>query len=76
MKAFFEGIAYLFEEILFVPMDWMREMELTNWWTANTINWIFIIICCAANWYWIKQLKLFKDKGEDEQDTTAHSFLK
>lgn len=76
MKAFFEGIAYLFEEILFVPMDWMRELELSNWWTANTINWLFIIICFCANWYWIKQLKLFKDKGEDEQDTTAHSFLK
>lgn len=76
MKAFFEGIAYLFEEILFAPMDWMRELELSNWWTANTINWLFIIICFGANWYWIKQLNIFKEKGEDEQDTTAHSFLK
>jgi len=76
MKAFFEGIAYLFEEILFAPMDWMRELELSNWWTANTVNWIFIVICCYWSWYWTKELKMFKDKGEDEQDTTAHSFLK
>ncbi|HSD14534.1 MAG TPA: hypothetical protein VLB74_07790 [Flavobacterium sp.] len=76
MKAFFEGIAYLFEEILFAPMDLMRELELSNWWTANIINWIFIVICCCATWYWTKELKLFKDRGEDEQDTTAHSFLK
>lgn len=76
MKAFFEGIQYLFEQILFAPMEWMRELELTNWWTANTVNWIFIVICSYATWYWTKELKMFKDKGEDEQDTTAHSFLK
>jgi len=26
--------------------------------------------------YWIKQLQLHKDNGEESQDTTAHSFLK
>jgi hypothetical protein len=25
--------------------------------------------------YWIKQLKLHKENGEEYQDTTAHSFL-
>ncbi len=57
-------------------MDWLRELELTNWWTANILNWIFIIICCGAMTYWIKQLNIFKANNEDEQDTTAHSFLK
>lgn len=76
MKSFFEGIASLFVDFLFVPMDLLKKLELTNWWAANTINWIFILICCGAMVYWIKQLNLFKTNNEDEQDTTAHSFLK
>lgn len=76
MKAFFEAIQYLFVEILFVPLDMMRELELSNWWTANTLNWIFIIICAITMGYWIRQLKLHKDNNEESQDTTAHSFLK
>ncbi len=76
MKSFLEGIQYLFEEILFLPMDFFRKLELENWWTANLINWIFTIICCVAMVYWLKQLQIFKKNNEDNQDTTAHSFLK
>jgi hypothetical protein len=76
MKSFFEGIASLFVDFLFVPMDLFRELELSNWWTANIINWLFIIVCCVAMSYWIKQLNIFKANNEDVQDTTAHSFLK
>jgi phosphotransferase system glucose/maltose/N-acetylglucosamine-specific IIC component len=57
-------------------MDLFRELELSNWWTANIINWMFIVICCVAMTYWIKQLNIFKANNEDAQDTTAHSFLK
>lgn len=76
MKAFFEAIQFLFEEILFIPMNFFRELELSNWWTANIINWIFICICCYWTWYWTKQLNIFKKNNDDDQDTTAHSFLK
>ncbi|KIX20483.1 uracil phosphoribosyltransferase [Flavobacterium sp. 316] len=76
MKSFFEGIASLFVDFLFVPFDGLRKLELSNWWAANTLNWIFILICCGAMVYWIKQLNIFKANNEDEQDTTAHSFLK
>lgn len=76
MKSFLEGIQYLFEEILFLPMDFFRKLELENWWTANLVNWIFTIICCVAMVYWLKQLQIFKKNNEDNQDTTAHSFLK
>ncbi|MFY8097735.1 uracil phosphoribosyltransferase [Flavobacterium sp.] len=76
MKAFFEAIQFLFEEILFLPMNLFREWELTNWWGANMINWIFIIICCYWTVYWVKQLNIHKKNNEDNQDTTAHSFLK
>ncbi|MCP1995207.1 uracil phosphoribosyltransferase [Flavobacterium sp. HSC-61S13] len=76
MTSFFNGIAYLFEKILFIPMDFFRELELTNWWTANIITWMFILICTGSFIFWIKQLNLFQKSKEDEQDTTAHSFLK
>ncbi|MFV7236231.1 MULTISPECIES: DUF6341 family protein [Flavobacterium] len=76
MKSFFEGIEYLFVNILFAPLDFLRSLELKSWFVANTINWIFMIICAAAMVYWIKQLKIFEDNKEENQDTTAHSFLK
>ena len=76
MRSFFEGIETLFVEYLFAPYDFFRHMEPANWWTANTMNWIFMAICTAAAIYWCLQLKLHKDNGEENQDTTAHSFLK
>nr|WP_294931665.1 uracil phosphoribosyltransferase [uncultured Flavobacterium sp.] len=76
MTAFFEGIQYLFVNILFAPLDFLRRLELVSWFGANTINWIFMIICSVAIVYWIKQLRIFDDAGTENQDTTAHSFLK
>jgi hypothetical protein len=76
MKAFFEGIQWLFENIFFVLHNFLRKLELISWFGANTINWIFMIICAVAMVYWIKQLQLHKANGEENQDTTAHSFLK
>lgn len=76
MKDFFAGIEYLFVKILFAPLDFLRSLELTSWFAANTINWIFMIICASAMVYWINQLKIFEANGTENQDTTAHSFLK
>jgi hypothetical protein len=76
MKAFFEGIQYLFVNILFAPLDFLRSIELRSWFGANLINWVFMVICTAAMIYWIKQLKIFDEAGTENQDTTAHSFLK
>ena len=75
MKNFFEGIAWLFEEILFLPYSILRELELTNWAFANTINWIFLVVGLSAMIYWVLQLNLFDKKGEEDKDTSAHSFL-
>ena len=75
MKNFFEGIAWLFEEILFLPYTLLRELELTNWARANTVNWIFLLAGFSAMIYWFLQLNLFDKKGEENKDTSAHSFL-
>jgi hypothetical protein len=75
MRAFFEGIDYLFVHILFAPLNVLRSLELKSWWLGNIITFIFIIICCVAFVYWLKQLQIFKNNNDDDQDTTAHSFL-
>jgi hypothetical protein len=75
MKSFFEGIQYLFEQILFVLHDYLRNLELSSWWLANIFTWIFIIIGIVATFYWLNKQMVFTKSGEDEQDTTAHSFL-
>ena len=75
MKSFFEAIAYLFKEILFIPLNLLRELELTSWFLANGINWMFLIVGFAAASYWIGQLKKFSDSGEEDTDSTSHSFL-
>ena len=75
MKAFFEGIAWLFEEILLLPYNILRELEQTSWLLANSVNWIFLIIGFSALIYWVLQLNLFDKNGEEDKDPSAHSFL-
>lgn len=75
MKAFFEAIAFLFEEILFLPLEALRTLELSSWILANVINWGFLIVGIVAGVYWVLQLKKFNDSGEEDKDPSAHSFL-
>ena len=75
VKGFFEGIQWLFENILFLPHEFLREVELTSWWIANCVNFLFLLIGIVALVYWSKKLKDFDDKGEEDKDVTAHSFL-
>ena len=75
MKNFFEGIAWLFEEILFLPYAVLRQLEQTNWTLANSVNWIFLIVGFSAMVYWVLQLNLFEKNGEEDKDPSAHSFL-
>ncbi len=75
MKTFFEAIAYLFEEVLFIPLNILRSLELENWWIANSISWLFVLIGFTALIYWVRQLQLFNQNGEENKDTSAHSFL-
>lgn len=75
MKKIFEGIAYVFEEILFLPFNILRQTELDNWWIANIISWLFLFIGFCAAGYWINKLSIFDKTGEENKDPTAHSFL-
>lgn len=75
MKAFFEAIAWLFEEILFLPYDLLRQLENSSWTLANSVNWLFMLLGFSALIYWILQLNLFNKNGEEDKDPSAHSFL-
>ena len=75
VKGFFEGIQWLFENIFFLPHEFLRDIELKSWWIANCVNFFFLLIGIVALVYWSKKLKDFDDKGEEDKDVTAHSFL-
>jgi len=73
MSAFFYWIEDLFVNVLFAPFDFFRFME--NWWGSNTLNWLFMIIGFVAMVYWMGQLKIFNDNGEEDKSITSHSYL-
>ncbi|MGO1584612.1 DUF6341 family protein [Mesonia sp.] len=75
MKDFFELIASLFEDVLFIPFDAIRELELSSWFAANGLNFIFILIGAVAFVYWMLQLKKFNDNNEEDRSVKAHVFL-
>ena len=73
MSKFFYGIEDLFVNYLFAPYDLFRFME--SWWASNTVNWIFSIIGLVAMVYWMKELKIFNDNGEEDKSITSHTYL-
>ena len=74
-KGFFEGIETIFVDVLFIPLDALRNLELTSWFLANGINWLFMAIGFIALFYWMKQLKIFNERGEEDRSSTSHQYL-
>ena len=56
MKDFFGLIEFLFVDILFAPLDFLRSLELKSWLLANGINFVFIIIISGLLVYWMFEL--------------------
>lgn len=75
MKNFFSAIADLFVNVLLAPLDFLRDFELENWWGANFMSWIFILVAFSAFVYWMLQLKGFADNNEDDKSITSHPYL-
>ena len=75
MKDFFYAIQDLFVNVLFAPFDALRALELENWWSANIMSWLFIIIGLVAMVYWMLQLKKYNDNNEEDKSITSHSYL-
>ena len=70
MKDFFEGIASLFQDFLFIPFDILRlDIQQESWLMANSVNFIFVLIGFGFLLFWMKQLKIFsKDENTEEDD--------
>ena len=75
MKDFFNGIQELFETVLFVPFNILRETELENWWISNIVTWIFLLILIVSFSYWMFELKKFSDNNEEDKSVSSHSYL-
>ena len=75
MKDLFYAIQDLFVDVAFAPYDMFRALELENWFAANIMNWIFMIICAVAMVYWMLQLKKHSTNNEEDKSITSHSFL-
>ena len=75
MKDFFEGFAEFCQEVLFLPLDALRELQESSWVAANALNWLFMLICFVAFLYWMKQLKGHNSANEERKDVKAHSYL-
>lgn len=75
MKDFFEGIAAFCENVLFIPLDLLRDLQETSWTAANALNWVFMLIAFVAFLYWMKQLKGYSNANEERTDVKAHSYL-
>ncbi len=69
MKDFFEGIASLFQDVLFIPFDLLRiDIQPESWLAANVVNFIFMLIGFVFFAYWMRQLKIFSKTENTEED--------
>ena len=75
MKTLFEAIQTIFVDYLFFLHDFLRKFETTSWTISNIFNWALMGICAYYIVYWCKELKKHQINNEENQDTTAHSFL-
>lgn len=75
MKDFFYAIQDLFVDVLFIPFDALRALELESWFGANVMSWIFSVIGLVAFVYWMLQLKGYNDRNEEDKTITSHSYL-
>lgn len=69
---FWQAIEYLFVEILFIPLDWLRNLQFESWWLANMVSWVFILTGAAAFIYWMVQLNGFREEEKENASHSAH----
>lgn len=62
----FRWIGSLFTDILFIPFNALRTGDL-NWWSANIINWLFLLVLIVLFAYWMKESKRFLDEGTEDR---------
>ena len=62
----FRLIGDLFDKVLFLPFDWLR-LTVKNWWTTNTINWLFLVVLLVLLAYWMNESYRFLKEGTEDR---------
>ncbi|MDG1398320.1 MAG: hypothetical protein P8P88_08030 [Polaribacter sp.] len=62
----FRLIGNLFTEVLFIPFNTLRKGDF-NWWSANLINWVFLLVLIVLFAYWMKESKRFFNEGTEDR---------
>lgn len=70
MTDFFNWIAHIFEDFLFIPLDYIRAWQDHTWWGAQLINFVFILIFTGLFVYWLYKLKIFHEYDKDHTKET------
>jgi cytochrome c oxidase assembly factor CtaG len=69
MKDFFEAIASLFQDYLFIPFNILRQdIQPESWIAANGLNIVFILIGVVLFAYWMKQLKSYDEDTSEKNE--------
>ncbi len=63
-KGFWEAIASIFVDFLFIPYDALMKIELDSWWLANIVSWMLLLTGTIAFIYWMRKLKSFNESTE------------
>lgn len=59
----FRAIGDFFTNVLFEPFEALRFMD--NWWIQTIPSWIFIAITFVAFFYWLGEMRKYKQAGEE-----------
>lgn len=62
----FRLIGNLFTDVLFIPFNTLRKGDF-NWWSANLINWVFLLVLIVLFAYWMKESKRFFNEGTEDR---------
>jgi hypothetical protein len=62
----FRLIGNLFTEVLFIPFNTLRKGDF-NWWSANLINWVFLLVLVVLFAYWMRECKRFFNEGTEDR---------
>lgn len=63
-KGFWEAIASFCEDVLFIPYDALRKVELDSWLLANIVSWVLLLTAAVAFIYWMLQLTRYHESSE------------
>lgn len=62
----FRWIGSLFTDYLFIPFNKLRNGDL-DWWSANIVNWVFLVVLIVLLAYWMKESSKFLKEGTEDR---------